>query len=61
MIYLIGIGLIPEQITYAGLLACKKSDKVYLETYTSKFPENTISDLEGLIGKKITAIGRDEM
>ncbi len=56
---LIGIGLGDERdITLKGLDLVKKSDFVYLESYTSKINCN-ISKLENLYGKKIILANRD--
>jgi len=59
MLYIIGIGLSDEKdITLKGLEAIKKSDLIYLETYTSKI-NTTIKKLEKLYGKKIITADRN--
>ena len=53
MLYLIGMGLSDEKdISLKGLEAVKKSDKVYLEYYTSKLSCSK-EDLEKFYGRKI--------
>ncbi len=59
MLSLIGIGLSdPSDITLKGLALVKKSDKVYIENYTSKL-QCTFTDLESLYGKNITPVERE--
>jgi diphthine synthase len=58
-LYMIGLGLWDEtDITLKGLEAIKRSDIVYLETYTSKL-NVTIADLEKFYGKKIIPADRE--
>lgn len=53
MLYIIGIGLNDEKdITVKGLEAVKKSNEIYLETYTSKL-QVPFEKLEEFYGKKI--------
>jgi diphthine synthase len=59
MLYLIGIGLKPKQITLEAIDAIKSSDQVFLEGYTSEYSEGTINEIEEIIGKKIVLIGRN--
>jgi diphthine methyl ester synthase len=57
-LYLIGLGLGDEKdITLKGLEAVRKSEFVYLESYTSKL-SCSIDDMEALYGKKIIAANR---
>ncbi len=59
MLYLIGIGLgAPEDITFKGIEAIKKSGRVYLELYTSAllYPK---TKLEIFLGKKVDAVERE--
>jgi len=58
MFYLAGIGLKPKHLTVEALEALKKCEQVFLDAYTSKYAEGSIEELEALIGKKITALGR---
>jgi len=61
MLYLIGLGLKPNQITQEALELFKKSEKVYVEAYTSQYAEGSLNDLEKLIGKATTSLGRKEI
>jgi len=57
-LYMIGIGLHDEKdITIKGLEAVKKSEKVFLESYTSKI-NVSIKKLEQFFGKKISVADR---
>ncbi|MCP8318432.1 MAG: diphthine synthase [Candidatus Methylarchaceae archaeon HK01B] len=60
MLSFIGLGLYGMNgISVMGLDLAKKADVVYLDVYTSPIPEGDISSLQGLIDKKIIAVGRD--
>jgi diphthine synthase len=59
MLYLIGIGLGAKDISLKALEAIKKSDLVYLETYTSA-SDFTIEELSNLIGKEIIPLTREQ-
>ncbi|KAG0144686.1 hypothetical protein CROQUDRAFT_94719 [Cronartium quercuum f. sp. fusiforme G11] len=53
MFYLIGLGLSsPKDITLAGLEAIRRSQRVYLEAYTSILMEASTDQLEALYGKR---------
>jgi diphthine methyl ester synthase len=57
-LYMIGIGLWDEKdITFKGLEAVKRCDKVFLESYTSKLGV-PVENLEKLYGKKIILADR---
>ncbi|MBW3019878.1 diphthine synthase [Candidatus Woesearchaeota archaeon] len=57
---IIGLGLKDEKsVTVEGLEIIKKSDVLYLETYTSKLTEATIENLEEFYGKKIIPSNRE--
>jgi len=61
MLNLIGIGLKSEKsLTLEGLGILRNSDKIYLETYTSKWSGN-IENLEKMIGKKIIQLKRSDL
>ncbi len=61
MLNLIGLGLNNEKsLTLEGLDILKKSDKIYLETYTSKCSGN-IDNLEKIVGKKIHILKRSDL
>ena len=61
MLYLIGIGLKPKQITHEALEILKQCDDIYLETYTSIYSEGEVEELEEMIGKGITALDREDV
>ncbi|MBL7169405.1 MAG: diphthine synthase [Candidatus Aenigmarchaeota archaeon] len=61
MLTLIGIGLWDERdLTLEGFEILKKSDKIYLELYTSKW-HGSIKNLEKMIGKKIHSMKRSDL
>lgn len=57
MLYIVSLGLGEKGISVRGLETARRCDNVYLENYTSAGEE--IKDIEKLIGKKVTGIGRD--
>lgn len=61
MLYLIGLGLNPKQLTLEALHAIQHCDVVYVETYTSKYSEGTISQLEHILHRKIIPRNRGQM
>src|SRR3989338_1116781 len=61
MLSLIGTGLNPRQMTIEAIEAAKKADVVFVEVYTSRLGEGNTSELEKILGKKITPVGRGEM
>ncbi|MDA3855845.1 MAG: diphthine synthase [Candidatus Woesearchaeota archaeon] len=58
MLHLIGIGAKKEHINPEMLEAIKKSEKVFLEYYTS-FYQTTFEDLSKYLGKELTIADRD--
>jgi diphthine synthase len=58
MFFLIGIGLNPGQVTQEALDAMKQCKKVFIESYTSKYAQGSISELESLCKKKFFALDR---
>ncbi len=58
MLYLVGIGLNPKQLTLEAQEILKNSDQVFLENYTSQYSQGNITQLEKIIGKKFQIIGR---
>ncbi len=61
MLKLIGLGLFNEKdITLRGLEEAKKSDKLFIELYTSKWHGN-LKNLEELVGKKIEVLKREDL
>lgn len=61
MLYLIGIGLKPKQITHEALEILKQCEEIYLETYTSVYSEGEVEELEEMIGKSVTALDRKDV
>lgn len=62
MLYLIGSGINGYgSMPYEGILACKKSEQIYLERYTNIISDSDLAMLEKLIGKKIIEISRQEL
>jgi len=61
MLNLMGLGLSDEKgLTLEGLETLKKSDKVYIELYTSKW-FGSIENLEKMTGKKIMQLKRPDL
>jgi len=61
MLTLIGLGLFDEKdLTLKGLEEAKKSDKVYIELYTSLW-HGSLQNLEKLIGRKIEVLRRRDL
>jgi diphthine synthase len=58
MFYIIGIGLKPGHLTIEALEALKECGEIFIEKYTSDFPDATIKELEKITGKKCTELGR---
>ncbi|MDD4983779.1 MAG: diphthine synthase [Candidatus ainarchaeum sp.] len=61
MLYLIGLGLNPKELTLEALEALKGCKSVYLEDYTSKYSEGSQKSLEKIIGKKVIPLSREEV
>jgi len=62
MLFFIGLGLHDEKdITLKGLEIAKKSDLIFAEFYTSRLAGTELKKIEGLIGKKIRIISREEL
>lgn len=60
MLYLIGLGLEPLDISLKALEVCKKCKKIYLEKYTSPFPYD-VNKLKKIIGKEIFVLDREKV
>jgi diphthine synthase len=58
MLYIIGLGMNEKGLSFEGIEAVEKCDRIYLENYTVEFPYN-IEELEKITGNKITGIGRE--
>ncbi|MDO8628029.1 MAG: diphthine synthase [Candidatus Diapherotrites archaeon] len=61
MLYLIGAGLKPEQISVEGLKAVAECERVFLENYTSSYAEGGIPELEKILEKKVFPVGRKQV
>ena len=61
MLNIIGLGIGDEKdISMKGIEACKRSALVFAELYTSMW-QGSMSNLEGMIGKKITVLERKDL
>ncbi len=58
MLYLIGIGLKPKQITLEAIDAIKGCAQVFLEGYTSEYSQGNLTELSEIIGKNVFVLGR---
>ncbi|MEK6821406.1 MAG: diphthine synthase [archaeon] len=61
MFYLIGIGLNPRQLTLEALHAIQRCSRVYVETYTSKYSEGNVEELEHVLHQKVIPRNREEV
>jgi len=61
MFYLISLGLKPEQLTIEALNAMKACTELYFDSYTSKYSEGRIAELEKIAGTKIAPLQRAEI
>jgi diphthine synthase len=59
MLYLIGLGLVEEDVTLKGMEKMKQSDEIYCELYTNKWMGD-LKRLEERVGKKILILSRQE-
>lgn len=59
MLFLIGLGLTPKQLTLEALHAIQACDSIFAENYTSHYAEGTIRTLEKIIHRNIQALNRD--
>ena len=58
MLYIIGLGLNERGLSFEGIEALKKCEKIYLESYTVEFPYG-IKELENITANKIIPINRE--
>jgi diphthine synthase len=58
MLYLIGLGLKPEQLTLEALSTIKKCDSAFIEIYTSQYAEGFVNQLKDLTGKNFLELNR---
>lgn len=61
MFYIIGVGLIPKQMTLEAMEAIKECSEIYIDNYTNIFSEGEITELENLLHKKVIALNRIEL
>lgn len=61
MLWLVGVGLQPKQLTLEALEALKSCAKVYLEDYTSQYSMGSVQELERLIGKPVVPLSRKQV
>ncbi len=57
MLYMVGLGLGEQDISFSAREAVKKADKIFLDVYTSPFLGD-VSHLENLLGKEIILADR---
>ncbi|NPA47732.1 MAG: diphthine synthase [Thermococci archaeon] len=61
-LYFVGLGLYDEMdVTLKGLETIKKCDKVFAEFYTSLMAGTNLERIEGLVGKRIVRLGREDV
>ena len=58
MLYIIGLGLNEKGLSFEGIEAIEKCEKIYLENYTVSFPY-PVEELEKIAGNKIINVGRE--
>lgn len=61
MLYLIGLGLKPSQITTEAIETIKTCDSVFVEVYTSQYAQGFINELKEKAGKNIMELNRTEI
>jgi len=62
MLVIAGVGLYGlRDITLGTLEYLRKADRIFIELYTSIVPGFRVKDLEGLIGKKVTPVRREDL
>jgi diphthine synthase len=58
MLYIIGLGLNEKGLSFEGIEAIEKCEKIYLENYTVEFPY-PVEELEKIAGNKIINANRE--
>ncbi|MCX6799279.1 MAG: diphthine synthase [Candidatus Diapherotrites archaeon] len=58
MFYIIGLGLKPSHLSLEAKEAIGKSDRVFLETYTSTYSEGSFGEIENQFGKPLVKLDR---
>ena len=61
MLYIIGLGLKPKDISIEGIDVLKNCEKIFLESYTSQYANGTPRELEVLIGKNLIELNRKQV
>ncbi|MDN5358447.1 MAG: diphthine synthase [Candidatus Diapherotrites archaeon] len=61
MLYLVGVGLVPEHITEAGIEAIRRAEKVLLDSYTVPVDEENVKKLEEIVGKELERASRTDL
>ncbi len=59
--YLVGLGVHPSYITLEGLNVIRRVDHVFLESYTSAVPADTVQFVERLCGKRVHVVTREDI
>jgi len=61
-LHFVGMGLYSEKgLTLEGLELARRADEVYVELYTSLMPGLTLKSLEGLIGRRVIELKREDL
>lgn len=60
-LYLIGLGLKVKHLTLEAVDTINKCNKLYLENYTGKYSEGTVSDLEKTLNRDIVKLDRKDV
>ena len=61
MLYLIGLGLNPKQLTLEALHAAQGCEKLFVESYTSAFAQGELGELETLLHHPIIPLFRSDV
>ncbi|ABW02806.1 diphthine synthase [Caldivirga maquilingensis] len=61
VLYIVGIGLAPNQITQEAIEVLKNTGAVFIEEYTSMFEVKPSEYLTRIIGKPVTPVNRREL
>jgi diphthine synthase len=61
MLYIIGIGLKPSQISMEAAEKARNCAAVFLETYTSRYAEGSAKEIAGIIDRKVVPLKREQV
>lgn len=61
MLLIVGTGLKPSHLTLEAIEKIKKCSKVYIDSYTSAFSEESVQELKKILGKKIFLLERRDL